>query len=144
MTVLIHSSGKMKCLVCSTKHKLGKPGVYFVVFTTELVLSNLSKFTVKLIKSFLQYLQLVVCFLGYSLWSWWCVFCGTHCEVGGVQPVEVGGVLQLVILLPRGDGHRRDPDQSNHQQLWQVKLKEPPVRLQIITHSLTKVILIVY
>ena len=108
MTVSVHSSGKTKCLVCSTKRKLGKPGVYFVVFTIEWVSSNLSKFTVKLIESFLRYshwswrclfcgtihevgiclsfpalmVKLAVSIMQYSLRSWWCLFCGTNREVG--------------------------------------------------------------
>lgn len=38
----------------------------------------------------------------------------SHRKVSGVQPVKVGRVLELVVLLPRGDGHRRNPDQTHH------------------------------
>lgn len=55
----------------------------------------------------------------------------SHRKVSGVQPVKVGRVLELVVLLPRGDGHRGYPDQTHHHQFGQVEPHEPPVCLQI-------------
>ena len=53
-----------------------------------------------------------------------CFSKSTYQEVARVEPVVVGGVSQLVVLLPRGEGDRRDPDQTHDNQLGRVKRGE--------------------